>query len=158
MRESFTIPVLSLNPNSLTAYLHRQIPATAALGIQVTHVEPDAVKLHAPLAPNLNHQATAFGGSLSTLGITAGWTLMHVRLMSHRPRVEVVIQDSQTRFMRPADAGFDAVCRLRVSDGWDNFALQLSRRGKARIGLRAELTCAGNVIAVHDGLYVAREA
>ena len=44
-------------------YLHRHIPLSAAMGIRVRLATPHRVELWAPLAPNINHQSTVFGGS-----------------------------------------------------------------------------------------------
>ena len=43
-------------------------------------VAPDTVVIEAPLAPNINHRKTVFGGSASALGILAAWSLVHLRL------------------------------------------------------------------------------
>ena len=44
-------------------YLHDHIPLSAAMGAGVSQADTEIVRLSAPLEPNLNHRATAFGGS-----------------------------------------------------------------------------------------------
>lgn len=69
-----------IDPATVEHYLHEHIPITRAMGLKVTAYDGDSVRLWAPLEPNLNHRNTAFGGSLSTLGILAGWSLLHVKM------------------------------------------------------------------------------
>ena len=56
-----------MTPSELQRYLHEHIPLTAAMEVKVVSCGPDAAHLSAPLAPNINHRDTAFGGSASAL-------------------------------------------------------------------------------------------
>ena len=97
----------------LTAYLHEHIPLTAAMGVRVLEARPERVRLRAPLGPNLNHRATAFGGSLSGLGILAGWCVMHVRLRPELPEARLVIARSEANL--PATGRRGVHRRLRAA-------------------------------------------
>ena len=77
---------------ALEQYLHRQIPLSAAMRVTVRGATLESVILAAPLEPNLNHKSTAFGGSLSALGILAAWSLVHLRLLEEGVKCEIVIQ------------------------------------------------------------------
>ena len=50
--------------------------------MEVTVVEASLhqVVLSAPLAPNINHRETVFGGSASAVAILAAWSMLHLRL------------------------------------------------------------------------------
>ena len=61
-------------------YLHQYIPLSAAMGVQVRTATVEHVKLAAPLAPNVNHTETVFGGSAAALATLSAWTLLHLRL------------------------------------------------------------------------------
>ena len=58
-------------------YLQRRIVGEFAvakhMGIVVESADDSAVVLRAPLAPNANHKGTAFGGSLYSVAVLAGW-------------------------------------------------------------------------------------
>lgn len=69
----------------LQAYLHRQIPLSAAMQVSVVSATLDSVVLSAPLAPNINHKYTAFGGSVSALGILAAWSAYIQAIWPCRP-------------------------------------------------------------------------
>jgi thioesterase domain-containing protein len=103
---------MALDLTAVEAYLHEHIPLSRALGLKVTGYDGKAVRLWAPLAPNLNHRQTAFGGSLSALGILAGWTLLHIKLGAGGDPPQLVIQRSETDYSVPVDSDFTAVCAL----------------------------------------------
>ncbi|WP_370677334.1 YiiD C-terminal domain-containing protein [Pleomorphomonas sp. PLEO] len=67
--------------HDLESYLHEQIPLSQAVGVSVRSVTDGGVTLAAPLAPNINHKSTVFGGSASPLSILAAWSTLHVRLI-----------------------------------------------------------------------------
>ncbi len=56
-----------MTPSELQTYLHTHIPLSKAMEVEVVQATPDIIELRAPLAPNINHRGTAFGGSISTL-------------------------------------------------------------------------------------------
>jgi hypothetical protein len=57
-----------MNNTALEQYLHEHIPLSAAMGVKVVQADPQCVVLTAPLAPNINHRDTVFGGSASGAG------------------------------------------------------------------------------------------
>ncbi|RYE53550.1 MAG: hypothetical protein EOP18_08925, partial [Rhizobiaceae bacterium] len=50
--------------------------------VRVVAASVERVTLSAPLAPNINHRATVFGGSASAVAILSAWSLLHLRLSS----------------------------------------------------------------------------
>jgi thioesterase domain-containing protein len=134
-----------MTPPELEAYLHIHIPITAAMQVGAVAVSDDAVTLRAPLAPNINHRETVFGGSASAVAILAAWALVHLRLdgggLGHR----LVIHRNTMSYDLPIAGDFTAVGRLSPDADWDRFASTLARHGKARISAVAELSFAGTV-------------
>jgi thioesterase domain-containing protein len=137
------------------AYLHEHIPITRAMGLKVTGYDGNIVRLWAPLEPNLNHRQTAFGGSVSALGILAGWTLLHIKLGESGDPVQLVIQHSETDYTGPIEADFTAACAMPSAHDWDKFTQTFQRYGKARIQLESSLEAEGRILARHTGTYVA---
>src|ERR1700734_2565761 len=76
-------------------YLYQYIPLSAAMGVQVRAATLGHVKLAAPLAPNVNHTETVFGGSAAALATLSAWTLLHLRLEAARSDARLVIQRSR---------------------------------------------------------------
>lgn len=66
--------------NKLEQYLHEHIPLSKAMQVTVVSVAEAAVVLSAPLAPNINHRDTLFGGSALAIAILAAWSLLYTRL------------------------------------------------------------------------------
>lgn len=140
--------------DGVTAYLHEHIPLTMHMGVVVTDYDECAVRLTAPLEPNLNHRNTAFGGSLSTLGIMAGWTLLHLRLLDAGIANRLVIQKSAMDFKRPAIGELEAVCSFTDEVEWARFTRMIVEKEKSRITLISEIYSAGELVAVNEGLFV----
>jgi thioesterase domain-containing protein len=138
-----------------TKYLHDHIPITRHLGAVVEAWDGASVRLAAPLAPNLNHRSTAFGGSLSALAILAGWTLLHLNLRERGIEARLVIQRSAFDFNEPVAGDFTATSRLPEDAAWERFLATLHRRGKARVGVRGLIESASGTGGSYDGVYVA---
>lgn len=136
------------------AYLHRHIPLSVALGVRVGEASPQRVALQVPLEPNLNHQSTAFGGSVSALGILAGWTLLHLRLRAEGIQARSVIQKSEARFLLPVHAAFQAVAVAPEDHAWERFVAAITRRGRGRVRLHARIEGGGVERATMVGSYV----
>src|SRR5260221_6536132 len=124
----------------LEAYLYQNIPITKALGIQVEDASLDKVVLFAPFANNINHKKTVFGGSLHAVATMACWTLLYVNLKKLRDlHVEIVITESDVRYLAPIDDDFKAVSVLPEEAEMARFIQMLRLKGKARIRLSAKM-------------------
>jgi thioesterase domain-containing protein len=126
-------------PAELEAYLHRNIPITAAMEISVDSIAANEVVLAAPLEPNINHRETLFGGSAATICILAAWSLIHLRLTGAGIAHRLVIQRQTMSYEAPVTGAFTAHARLIDEAGWDRGVTVLRRHRKARFGTRAEL-------------------
>ncbi len=142
-----------ITPEFINRYLAEHIPISQALGASVQSFDGESIRVMAPLQPNLNHHNTAFGGSLATLGILAGWALVNFNLRELELDCRVVIQKSEMDFLSPVNADFEAVARQ--PEPWGVFIKTLQRRGKARLELPSELLLSNKVVARHNGVYVA---
>jgi thioesterase domain-containing protein len=132
-----------MTPAELTDYLRSNIPLTGAMEVTAISVAPDAVVIEAPLAPNINHRKTVFGGSASALGIVAAWSLVHLRLAETTLEHRLVIQRNTMSYDAPIEGTFAATAAFADGTDWPKFLDTLERRGKARIGTIAELGSAG---------------
>lgn len=101
----------------LQEYLHAHIPISKSMGVEVIEANGEGVKLSAPLAPNINHRETVFGGSASAVAILSAWTLLHVRLKQEGIGSRVVIQRNVMNYERPELSGTDHVCLCKVEPG-----------------------------------------
>lgn len=138
-----------------TEYLHSHIPMTAHMGVEVVAWDGETVRLSAPLAPNLNHRETAFGGSIAGLGIISGWTLLHLKLREAGYHRRLVVFRSQTEFTAPIEDTFEAVTRLADPGMWPKLIRGLDRKGIGRATVTTEIVCGTAVAATQEATYVA---
>jgi thioesterase domain-containing protein len=141
--------------SALEQYLHRQIPLSAAMKVVVIGATLQSVVLAAPLEPNINHKSTAFGGSLSALGILAAWSLVHLRLLDEGENCEVIIQSNQMDYDRPVTGPFIARSVLTSPATWHVFLKTLRRRKLARVEVHSELVFEEAVVGRLSGRFVA---
>jgi len=139
-------------------YLRSQIPLSAAMGVQVVMATADQVQLAAPLAPNINHHETVFGGSAAAVATLSAWTLLHLRLEQAGFDARLVIQRSSMEYEKPIPGDFEAVCRFTDDTSWRRFVATLERHGRARITLAAQLLYATRQMASFTGDFVALRA
>jgi thioesterase domain-containing protein len=144
-----------MNPDELTAYLHAHIPVTRSLGARALHHDAASLRLAAPLAPNLNHAGTAFGGSMSALAILAGWALVHLKLRERGIPNRLVVQRSAMEFLAPVDGDFTATAALPAPDAWRRFLATLERHGRARVTVPVTVLSSSGAGARHEGTYAA---
>ncbi len=136
-------------------YLHEHIPLSSAMGLRVLSADRQAVHLAAPLAPNINHRATVFGGSASALAILAAWTLLYVRLRDEKLNTRLVIQRNSMDYEQPMSGDFSAEACSPTDAEWERFIKTLRRKGRARIEVRSQLMCQGQKGGELHGEFVA---
>ncbi len=139
----------------MTQYLHDHIPLTRHLGAEVVGYNESLLRIKAPLSPNVNHRETVFGGSISSLGILAGWTLLYLKLTELNLTFRLVIQNSSTDFLMPIEGEFEVVCISPEKEEWDQFTQALGRKGKGRVKIHTEIRFDDRIAATQDGIYVA---
>jgi len=129
----------------LEAILHSDIPLTRDMGLQVRSWQGATLRLHLPLAPNVNHKSTMFGGSLYCGAVLAGWGWLHLRL--HEAGISgghIVIQEGQISYPLPVTGDAEAVCAAPEDKVWKRFLATWERYGRARLELRTYLVNAGS--------------
>ncbi len=140
---------------ALELYLHQHIPLSKAMEVTVVRLDDSGVELAAPLAPNLNHRGTAFGGSVSSLAVLSAWAFLHVRLTEAGQPSRIVIQKSEFIYLKPIPAAFRAFCPAPPAAQWERLLAAVARKGRGRIALEVEVGCEGEVTGRFAGDYVA---
>jgi thioesterase domain-containing protein len=144
-----------MQPSDIEHYLHEHIPLSGAMGVRVVSASLQTVRLGAPLAPNINHRATVFGGSASALAILAAWTLLYVRLKAEGISARLVIQRNSMDYEKPMADDFTAEARSPDDAVWEKFSKTLQRKGRARIEVMSWLECRGEKTGELHGEFVA---
>jgi thioesterase domain-containing protein len=125
------------------------------MGVRVVAAGREGVTLAAPIAPNINHRATVFGGSVSAVAILAAWSWLHFALRDAGLKARLVIQRNTVEYLAPVAGDFEASCAGMSVTAFEKFEKQLRRLGKARVTLAAELIFDDQVAAKFEGDYVA---
>lgn len=141
----------------LEAYLYVHIPLVRGMQLRVEEWNAEGLSLSAPLAPNLNHEGTAFGGSLEGLATLACWGLLWL-VLEHEPDTHIVVAEAHMQFARPVSGALRAHCPMPQPPLLKAFLDTLHQRHKARIELHCEIVEHQNVCATFDGRFAAHRA
>ena len=136
-----------MNPDSrhLESVLHSDIPLTREMGVEVLDWQDRCLRLRLPLAANVNHKSTMFGGSLYCAAVLAGWGWLHLRLRELGvDDGHIVIQEGQVSYPLPVTGAAIAQCLPPEDRVWERFIATYQRRGRARLTLRTQVFNAGS--------------
>jgi thioesterase domain-containing protein len=140
-------------------YLQNRIDSEFALArhivIVVESADDAAVVLRAPLAPNANYKGTAFGGSLYSLAVLAGWAWVTRHLAARGMAADAVIQESSMRFLAPVEGELRATAGAPSGDQIDKFYKMLQRAGRGRIRLRVDMDYDQAPATIFEGVFAA---
>jgi thioesterase domain-containing protein len=107
------------------------------MGVRVAACGPDRVVLRAPLEDNLNHKSTAFGGSLFSLAVLSGWSLLYLFLRARGVAAQIVIHQSNIAYLHPVTGDFTAECAAGDAALLERALARYGRRGMARVQLHS---------------------
>jgi thioesterase domain-containing protein len=144
-----------MTPPELDRYLHEHIPLSRAMHVGVVAADANGVVLRAPLAPNINHRETVFGGSASALAILAAWSLLQLRVMAAGLAPRLVIQRNTMEYEQPIAGDFEAHSSLADPGHWTQFTHMYERKGRARVAVNSVLHADGQVAGRFTGEFVA---
>lgn len=147
---------MSFEKTVLQGYLHKNIPITSALGLEVDSVSLNKVVLSAPFSKNLNHKMTVFGGSLHAVATMACWCLLEINLEKIcGGGFQIVIANSNVDFLAPVEADFKAEACKPDHAAWERFLKTFERMGKARITVRSTISHGHKLCVDYTGVFVA---
>lgn len=125
------------------------------MGLRVTRLDDSSVEILAPLALNGNDKGTGFAGSLFTVAVLTGWSQAMLLLRDADLAGQVVISDTQVRYLKPATADFSAHSAVPPGEILQPFYRHLEARGRARLPLSIEVMSGDDVVLRFEGQYAA---
>lgn len=140
---------------SLQSTMHELIPVSSAMGIRVQSYDGSALVVTAPLAANINHQQSAFGGSLFSVAVLAGWGLMQLKLSELQLDCNTVIMGAEVTYQRPVFE--DLVCTCRLPDNAAALFEELAHAGKMSTRMTSRYTVADKTAMEVVGRYHVRQ-
>lgn len=129
------------------------IPLAKAMQLTVKELSRTTIKLTAPLDANSNDKGTAFGGSIYSLLVLSGWSLVSAGLESAGILAEVVIAKSDISFLKPVTGELQAIAQEFNDGGLKAAVEKTAERGYAKLKVQAELVCHGEIAATFQGTY-----
>jgi thioesterase domain-containing protein len=145
---------MPMDAKQLETYLHDRIPLSRAMAIEVREATAGRVTLFAPLAPNINHRDTVFGGSASAVAILAAWSVVRVRMLAEGLSGRIVIRRNTMSYELPMAACFTATAGSPDEDEWARLRVALARGRPARVAVNAVLDCMGSRAGLLEGEFV----
>jgi thioesterase domain-containing protein len=141
--------------SELQAILEREIPMCAQMGIKVHNGGTDGLVMRLPLAPNRNHQQTAFAGSLNALCTIAGWGSVYLLLRELGRDGNIVIRRSSIRYQEPVSSSeIYARCQPVSPEARQYFLEMLGDKGQAKLDLTVEVAGSDGPAVSFSGSYV----
>ncbi len=139
---------------ALEQVLRGEIPLTTAIGLRVESYDGSELVLYAPEEPNRNHKRTAFGGSLYSLAVLAGWGMLWLKLREAGEHGHIVVQTSHADYREPVAGDLRARVEEEDLGNLDKFLDTYRRRGRARIRVEVGIDGKGGRAMDFHGRYV----
>lgn len=139
------------SPEALEKAFHQLIPISQALGVKVQSWDNGELIISAPLSANINHQHSAFGGSLFSVAVLAGWGLMQLKLSELELDCNTVVMGADVKYSRPVYD--DLVCHCCLPDDADEVFRTLKRNHKVSTSMTSTYYCGDDVAMQLEGRY-----
>lgn len=123
--------------DSLQIALYKLIPISKHMGIEAISYDGQTLVLKAPLSPNVNHQQSAFGGSLFSVAVLTGWSIVQLKLGELQIRANAVVKGGEVAYTAPVFE--DIRCELTLPAEYPEFAKSLVELGRASMVLTSEI-------------------
>jgi len=155
--------------DNLEQTLQREMPICTAMEISVTSWDRSCQadgQLHdggrlamgMPLAPNRNHQDSAFAGSLNALCTIVGWGTMFLLLEQQNLAGNIVIRRGNIRYRRPVRAPQIVAWGLPLDrEAVEYFYELLRSKGKSKLDVTVEIADTQGPLVSFQGSYVVHQ-
>lgn len=143
-------PITSLK--ELETACHQLIPISKHMGMETVSYDGNALVLKAPLSNNINHQGSAFGGSLFSMCALVSWGIVQLKLGELAIEANTVVAGGEVSYSKPV---FDAlVCRCTLPESYQAFVAKLQKKGKASLTLNTEIILPEGPAMAFSGKFV----
>jgi len=140
--------------HALESRMLEEIPLARQIGVRVLAYDGRSLVLAAPLAGNSNDKGTAFGGSLYSVAVLAGWGLLALELESRTIDAEIVIHEGRVEYLVPIAGDFIARARTPDTAVIERSLRMLQRYGRARLEVAVVVEREGVEAVRFNGSYV----
>jgi thioesterase domain-containing protein len=138
--------------------LAAEMPICTPMGIVPTSWDGLQLAMQMPLAPNRNHQYSAFAGSLNALCTIVGWGTVFLMLHHEGLAGNIVIRRSQIRYHRPVRSEAIVARGLLIDGDEVAFFFELLRsKGRSKIDVSTEIADDDGALVSFHGSYVVQD-
>ena len=141
------------NSHLLSEFFEQHLPITEFMGLRVEQYDGEQLILHAPLEPNINDKATAFGGSLYNAAVMACWGMLYLKVQSRGIRCNQVVAEGQIKYKAPVHGPIRAICKAPSQEALEKLFATFGANGKASLHLTASIECSGRIAVEFEGKY-----
>jgi thioesterase domain-containing protein len=141
--------------NQFQSFLHKEIPLTQQMGLQLNSLSDREVKMSAPLAPNINDKGSVFGGSSSALQIICAWSLVKLNCIQNSITADIVIYKNETIWQAPLFSNFQVVSKFNGTSNFVEIKNTLSLNKNVKLETLSTIYDAnGNITSEMKAIYV----
>ena len=138
--------------DSLEKTFHQLIPISLHMGVKVKSYDGNRLVIKAPLSNNINHQQSAFGGSLFSLTALAGWGILQLKLGELKLSANTVVAGGEVGYSAPVFE--DLLCSCDLPEEYPAFVDKLKNKGRASIQLTANIILESGSAMMFSGKFV----
>lgn len=133
-----------MNCEELENVLLSKIPICRHMKIKILQADKKQISIEGDLEANHNHLGTAFGGSLSSLMILAGYCQVFQLIEG---KGHVLLKSSTMNFRRPVEQNIVAVSHPPSEQDLQQFVKVYDKWGKSRISVNSHILLENGEIA-----------
>lgn len=137
---------------ALQQKIRRAIPLSDAMQFSIRDLSLNAIRVTAPLEPNINIHGTGFAGSIYSLGVLTGWTLCTHIMDELGIEAELVVARAEIRYRAPVNGELECSCACSAAQR-ESFRQGVAAVGKGKLVLDIEV--GGDRQAVLQATYIA---
>lgn len=141
--------------DKLQEKLHKEIPLTKVMDIQVDKYNDKELITKAPLEININDKGTAFGGSLSTMTIISSWSMCWLisKELGYDSKNIVVIKNENS-YKKPVTKEIFCYTQKPNKEEIQTLKSKLETKGSASIKISSKIVEDDDICVDFSGTYV----
>lgn len=144
--------------SELERTLHREMPISVPMGMRTVSWQDRRLAMQMPLAPNRNHQYSAFAGSLNALCTVVGWGTVFLLVRNEGLAGNIVIRRGSIRYLRPVRSTEIVAQGLPLDPEGEAFFYELLRsKGRSKIDVSTQIADDEGPLVTFSGSYVVQD-
>jgi len=119
---------------ALTQKIRGAIPLSESMQFSIDSLSQEAIRVSAPLQPNINIHGTGFAGSIYSLSVLTGWALCTHIMDELAMDGDLVVGKAEISYRAPVKADLECHCQA-TAEQRQSFLQQFREQGKGRLAL-----------------------